>query len=240
MQRKFKLCKSIVTGFIFLLGCQTDSATGPKELLPIQTQKDIAPLPRHVCQAKLKKSPLPRVFTINTSNVGKKEDFKVIFNMLGFGIKEFSTHDLPEIQSSELAVAVHKASQFPSDYLVEDSSLSVEGADIGINVKWLLDHLPQYIGRKAELTALIATRIDNFVFVYRGSVPGKLVSPRGPLRPGFTINRFFQADGSSKTLAENPRLETNPRYLAIRAMKLGDFYHCTQELVHWDGPWQSN
>ena len=105
---------------------------------------------------------------LNTSNLGKFEEFKQLFAKYGYQLK--ATHeDVREADSDPLTVIVQKASQMDEHVLVEDTSLEVEGAAVGINVRWLLDHLPQFAGRKACWTVMLAYREGGKFMLSRGS-----------------------------------------------------------------------
>ena len=54
-----------------------------------------------------------------------------------------------EIVADPLSVVIHKASQLGEYVIVEDTSLDIEGEQVGINVKWMLDSLTNCIGKKA-------------------------------------------------------------------------------------------
>ena len=140
-----------------------------------------------------------KILRLNTSNRGKFEDFKQIFSKYNITLE--ATHiDLKEIEAEPIEVIAHKASQIEENILVEDTSLEIEGASIGINVRWLLDHLPNYTGCKAEWLTLLAVRSGKEILIYKGSVTGTIVRPRGT--EGFGFDPVFLPDGSTKTLAE--------------------------------------
>ena len=63
--------------------------------------------------------------------------------------------------------------------LIEDTSLDVEGADVGVNVRWLMDHMATYENRKATWRVLLAVLEGGKVQVYEGVTQGKLVKPQG-------------------------------------------------------------
>ena len=79
----------------------------------------------------------------------------------------------------------------PDYVIVEDTSLDIEGEDVGINVKWALNDLHQYIGKKATHITLLATRIGPEVLVFEGKVEGTIVEPKGNLGKGFGFDNIF-------------------------------------------------
>jgi XTP/dITP diphosphohydrolase len=177
----------------------------------------------------------PQHLAINTSNPGKLAEFQRLFAKYNVTLTS-TQHDLDEIDSDPIKVVAHKASQLGEFILVEDTSLDVEGASVGINVRWLLDHLNEYIGRKTTWTVLLAYRQGNEVFIYQGKISGSVVSPRG--NQGFGFDPFFLPDGSTKTLAEAKPDEVNARALAVEALVNGKCFTVTPAIHDWNGPWQ--
>ena len=129
-------------------------------------------------------------WTLNTSNPGKLQEFERLFNRHGIALAA-GKRDLPEIAADPVLVAVHKAAQVEEGVLVEDTSLEVEDAEIGIQVRSLLDRLEDYAGNKAVWRTLLAYRQGDLVYVYEGRVDGTIVHPRGGLRvrPGVPSRR---------------------------------------------------
>ena len=100
--------------------------------------------------------------------------------------------------------------------LIEDTSLDIEGASVGVNVRWLIDHLNDYIGRRALWTLLLAYRFGDEVIVYKGEVPGTIVSPQG--ESGFGFDPVFLPNGSDLTLAQSKPDEVNARAWGSRCL----------------------
>ena len=172
---------------------------------------------------------------LNTSNAGKFEEFRCLFAQHGSGL-EASHCDLDEIDADPIQVVAHKASQLAENTVVEDTSLDVEGASVGVNVRWLLDHLSEYEGRKAEWIVLLAFHQGNEVYIYKGSLKGTIVLPRG--EGGFGFDPVFLPDGAAKTLAESKPDTFNARAKAVEALIKGDLYTKHPLIKKWDGPWQ--
>jgi XTP/dITP diphosphohydrolase len=172
---------------------------------------------------------------LNTSNQGKLQEFQRLF--LQYGSSLVSTPiDIKEIVSDPLTVVVHKASQMEERILIEDTSLEVEGAEVGIQIRWLLDHLADYVGHKAHWTALLAYHSGNQVFVYRGVIHGTLVAPQGAA--GFGFDPVFKADGQQLTLAQSKPDEVNARALAVRALFENSPFAVRPVMSSWEGEWQ--
>ena len=82
---------------------------------------------------------------LNTSNPGKLLEFQRLFAKHNVHLDSTSI-DLKEVDSDPITVITHKASQLDEFTLTEDTSLAIEGAEVGVNVRWLLQHLQTYIG----------------------------------------------------------------------------------------------
>lgn len=174
---------------------------------------------------------------LNTSNLGKFEEFKRLFAKYGNTL-ETSHIDLEEIDAEPIKVVAHKASQLGENIIVEDTSLDIEGASVGVNIRWLLDHLTEYAGRKAEWTVLLAFRQDNQIYIYKGSVLGIIVPPRGTT--GFGFDPVFLPNGSTETLAESKPDLFNARAKAVKSLLKGDIWTKHPIIENWEGPWQKN
>ncbi len=177
----------------------------------------------------------PSIWKLNTSNQGKFVEFQRLFAAYGCTLVA-THHDLPEIAADPVSVVVHKAGQLGERTLVEDTSLEVEGADVGINVRWLLTHLDEFIGRKALWRVLLAYCQNGQIHVYQGEVHGALVPPRG--EKGFGFDPFFLPDGASHTLAENKFDQYNARALAVAALMQGKALAVRPFIEDWQGLWQ--
>ncbi len=179
------------------------------------------------------------VWGLNTSNPSKKKDFEDLFRRYGgIELKKITEVDLAEIDADPIKVVVHKASQLEEGVIVEDSSFDVEGAKIGVNVRWLIDNLKDLKGRKASLKTLIAFKVEKRVFVFEGKVNGCVVDPRGPVVKGFYINPYFQPEGRDKTLAEHADDDVNPRAIAVKKLLARNYLAADNEISSWEGDWQ--
>lgn len=180
--------------------------------------------------------PPPKVWKMNTSNGGKLLEFQKYFHLHGQQLQ--STHiDLKEIDADPLTVVVHKASQVEENVLVEDTSLEIEGADVGIRVRWLLEHLNDFVGRKALWKVLLAYRVDGQVRVYQGVTQGEIVFPKGS--GGFGFDPVFQPDGEVFTLAQSKPDSVNARVKAVEALFNNQLHQTHPAIVDWKGPWQT-
>lgn len=176
-----------------------------------------------------------KVWKLNTSNLNKFEEFKRLFAQYGDRLE--ATHiDLKEINADPLTVIAHKASKVDENVLVEDTVLDVEGTSVGIHVRWLLDHLADYVGRQAQWKVLLAYRQGNKVRVYKGSVTGQIVEPSGTSNFGF--DPIFLPDGASETLAESKPDEFNARAKAVEYLIQNKIWMTAPSIPEWEGPWQ--
>jgi XTP/dITP diphosphohydrolase len=172
---------------------------------------------------------------LNTSNQGKLREFERLFSLYGAQVQSTQI-DLPEIQADPMTVVVHKASQLGEGILIEDTSLDIEGADVGVNVRWLLDHLPEFEGRRAYWRVLLAYQKEGLVYVYEGTIRGTIVLPRG--EGGFGFDPVFLPDGCDQTLAQSKPDEVNARAKAVAALLTGKPVAKLSPIVDWNGSWQ--
>jgi inosine/xanthosine triphosphate pyrophosphatase family protein len=170
--------------------------------------------------------------SLNTSNAAKLREFQA----LGLGGLRISSLDLPEPDADPLTVIRSKATQAGPNVIVEDTSFDVEGADVGVNVKWMIDQIGVFAGRRATFRVLIGIYRDGRVEVYEGSVSGVLVAPRGT---GMGFDPIFQPDGAEHTLAEAKPPEFNARAIAVSRFKDQKPAWVLDPLPDWPGPWQN-
>ncbi len=174
-------------------------------------------------------------FALNTSNTGKLHEFQRLFAKHGMELKA-SRIDLKEIKADPIAVVVHKASQVGDHVIVDDSSLDIEGAEVGIEVKNVLHHLPQYSGRKALWRVFLAYQEKGWVFVFEGKTEGQIVPPRG--KEGFGFDPIFLPAGAEMTLAQAKPDAVNARAKAVDALIAENSLAKMRPIADWKGPWQ--
>lgn len=176
------------------------------------------------------------MWKLNTSNLGKFEEFKRLFAKHGSSLE--ATHiDLAEIEADPISVVAQKASQLGENIIVEDTSLDIEGASVGVNIRWLLDHLSEYAGRRAVWTVLLAYRQGNEVLIYKGIIHGTIVKPRGS--SGFGFDPVFLPNGATETLAESKPDQYNARAKAVESLVNGNIWKKHPTIEKWEGPWQN-
>ena len=133
-------------------------------------------------------------------------------------------------------MVAHKAGRMDEHVLVEDTSLVIEGANIGVNVRWLIDRLPEYVGKKAVWEVLLAFRKGDQVYIYEGAVPGCIVAPRG--KDEFGFDPVFMPEGAEKTLAEDKPNHYNARALAVQSLMNNKIFKIVPVINEWEGLWQ--
>lgn len=177
------------------------------------------------------------LWKLNTSNPGKLAEFRRLFSQYGCTL-EATEVDLAEIDATAIEVIAHKASQLDENVLVEDTALFIQGAEVGIQVRWLLDHLSQYVGRDALWQVLLAQRKSDQIDIYQGLVEGSIVLPQGS--QGFGFDPIFLPKGARATLAESKPDACNARAKAVQALIEGKRWMTHALIKEWKGDWQNN
>jgi XTP/dITP diphosphohydrolase len=153
---------------------------------------------------------------INTANPGKRAEYERLFRKNADMLDRdkpliFTSLEIDEIDADPISVVVHKASMVGSGVLVDDTSLDVEGAKVGIHVKWLKDTLVDYLGKKATMRVLLAYREGDQVYVYAGETLGHIATPVAKSNKAFGFDPVFMPDGANKTFAEDKPDTLHPR-----------------------------
>jgi len=174
---------------------------------------------------------------MNTSNPGKSSEYKDLLLREGITLS-ITKIDQDEIDADPLSVLVHKASQIGERILVDDTSLDVEGENVGVNLRWVIEDIPSYAGKKAVWRVLLGYREDNRVFVYSGEVKGTIVHPNFENDP--TLEALFLPDDSDFTLNLDKPDALNPRALAIDAFINDEPVAVLPIMDSWNGPWQNH
>lgn len=137
-------------------------------------------------------------YTLVTSNQNKLNEF----NRLGLTDLTIERgRDLQEVESDELNVILYKALEAGAMRIVEDTSLDIEDAEIGTNVRWMLDNITEFAGRKAVWSVLLGKNTGTQIEVYQGTIEGYIVN-RPITEDTFGFDSHFMPNGSNHTLAE--------------------------------------
>lgn len=170
------------------------------------------------------------MWQVNTSNPNKLAEFE---KYLG-EVKSIS-QDIKEPDSDPLTVIQYKASQF-ENVIVDDVALDIEGEDIGVNIKWYLDNLDQFIGKRASFCCYLGIHRDNQIKIFKGECKGSIVSQRGT---SFGFNNFFLPDGEKLTFGELIPDHINPRKIALDHLLNNKPIEQRELLKHWSGAFQN-
>lgn len=178
-------------------------------------------------------------WVLNTSNPKKLEELCRLFSQYGIFLN-ITSINLKEIDADPLTVAIHKASQVHDHVLIEDTSLEVEGIDIGVNLRskfeYFVQHIEQYAGKKATWTVLLAYKEKELVYLYRGSVTGTFVL----IQKENNFSFDFLPDGGQKTYTEDEPERFNARALAVKAFVEQKPIAIRPPILEWQGPWQTD
>lgn len=192
------------------------------------------------CMKSYSKSTLTIPHKLNTSNPGKLTEFKQLFKIHNHELNN-TDFDLAEVNSDPLTVIAQKASavnEGQGGILVEDTSLDIEGEDVGVNIRWLLSNLEQFEGKRATWSVMLAFREGDVIFVSNGVLEGTIVTKRGS--EGFGFDPYFLPKGADKTLAENKPISLNARAFAVNALMNKEFIAILPAIDNWEGSWQTD
>ena len=166
----------------------------------------------------------------------------------GLNLKTKSIPDLKEVNGTELDVITYKVLELNEEnVLVEDSTLTVENANIGVNTKWLLEELqtnPDFEGRKASWFVYIGFLHENQVYICFSEIKGH-ISLKSLNNEAFGFDSVFIPNGSEDTLHELKKkgLKDNfsPRKQAILKIinKSYDFVKKVDTIPQWKGQYQN-
>lgn len=176
-----------------------------------------------------------------TSNENKLNEYNSFSNTGKLQI--LKGKDLPEVESPDpLTVILYKSILAGNETIVEDTSFVVDGADVGTNVRWLLDSISQHEGAKAEWIVKLAVNINEQVHVYDGRIKGTIHS--GNVNEGFGFDPIFIPDGESKTLhalsKEGRKDDFSARKIAFNNMLLNKepIVYKIKDMPEWKGKYQ--
>jgi guanylate kinase/inosine/xanthosine triphosphate pyrophosphatase family protein len=177
--------------------------------------------------------------TIGTGSPKKVAEYKAL---LGEGYTYDDQYDLPEVVGDPKTVIIHKAALaykvWGKPVIVEDTTLHIEGMSLedASNIKWMVDDLPDHVGKKAVERVSIAYADGTNVYAYVGRTDGKLVTRRGT--KGFAHDFYFMPKGSTKTYAEEKKISSRTKAIEKFVADKPDFAVDMPE--DWTGAWQEN
>ena len=152
---------------------------------------------------------LPK-FTLVTSNKRKIREYREFLPDLR--IEEGK--DLPEVESDDITVAIYKGIDNGPFTISEDTSLEIEGEEIGVNLKWFKSKIPTFVGKKAYWKVLLAKNDGEYIKIYEGLVKGEIIASEDIS----SFDHYFSVDGYDKTLGELKATDIEPALYSARAM----------------------
>ena len=125
-----------------------------------------------------------------------------------------------------------------SSVIVEDTTLHIEGMSLedASNIKWMVDDLPDHVGKKAIERVSIGYADGVNVYAYVGRTNGKLVTRRGT--KGFAHDFYFMPKGSTKTYAEEKKVSSRTKAIKKFVADKPDFV--VEMPKDWTGAWQED
>ena len=152
---------------------------------------------------------LPK-FTLVTSNKRKIREYREFLPDLR--IEEGK--DLPEVESDDITVALYKGIDNGPFTISEDTSLEIEGEEIGVNLKWFKSKIPTFVGKKAYWKVLLAKNDGEYIKIYEGFIKGEIIVSEDTS----SFDHYFSVDGYDKTLGELKATDIEPALYSARAM----------------------
>ncbi len=174
------------------------------------------------------------MWKVNTTNPRKQEEFLRFFNNNVL----FTNDAIREIDHPDpYLVLRHKVTQQKEDHvIVDDTTLDVENANFGVNIKTLIPKLHDHYGARARFRVLLGFREKGKVHIYEGLVYGRICPPRGNTAFGF--NSMFLPDGENQTLGEVTPDRVNPRAIAVKKLLNRSEVQISDLVNSWHGNYQ--
>jgi inosine/xanthosine triphosphate pyrophosphatase family protein len=186
-----------------------------------------------------------------TSNTKKAEDF----TNYGLGVKQFEK-DIPEVLDKDVEIVVlHKARDTGlTNIVVEDTSLSVDGADfLGTEIKHVYQEIEDnesFNNHKTIWAVSLCMKRNETYYISTGKLEGILKYPA--LDVGYHFDRIFAIPDNNgqhiqfELLSKEKKLEVGPRFQALRkltnAIKNNDYSDLLviheKDIKDWTGKYQ--
>jgi len=185
-----------------------------------------------------------------TGNQNKRDEFMKLINNLNFIIPK----DTLEIESQdEVLVAIHKMKDIISDikidsntlYFIEDTSLRIEGEEVGTNIKHLMNNISNYVGKKANWIVTIAVSDGIDIKIYQGSLEGN-ISNKDLGNSGFAFDKYFipfENNPNEFTISELMDLKISKDFYSARFNAVEKFLknkYITKIKISEIKPWNGN
>lgn len=179
--------------------------------------------------------------TYVSSNIKKIEEYK----SLGFDLIYKSIPDLKEVLSSDIDVITYKTLAVPDLHIIEDTSLNVEGLNIGVNIKFLINQLKtdkSLNNKKLQWKVLLGIKENNKINIAEGIIEGYLNN--NVLNPNaFAFDDIFYINNQSlhDLKNQNPK-KYNARFLAMSNLMNKKFILSLEikDIPEWKGKYQND
>lgn len=176
-----------------------------------------------------------------TSNVNKLNEYR---QMKIEGLTVRPGLDLKEVDADAKTVITYKAFSAGAGMIVEDTSLFIDGADVGTNIRWNMDRLDEFIGRKALFEVWIGVNLGKAILLFRGQLQGEICTAPATSEPVFDFDNNFMPNGERRTLHQlaivGEKHKYSPRKHAIYKMRDGAFDDIVEvsAIKEWIGSYQ--
>jgi inosine/xanthosine triphosphate pyrophosphatase family protein len=180
-------------------------------------------------------------FRIVTSNERKLLEFR----RYGLPIAAEAGADLPEVAGTPIEVILHKSLAAGIGRIVEDTSLDIEGAEVGCNIRWMIDRIGDFAGRPALWRVFLGANTGNEVRVFSGEVQGVIVDRRPVAADAFSFDPFFIPTGGERTLYDLEKIglkdTVSARRIAAAALIADQPRHvfAVRDIARWTGAYQN-
>lgn len=173
-----------------------------------------------------------------TSNPNKLAEFK------GFGLdlEAFDGADLREVQGTIDEVILHKAKDAGAGLVVEDTILEINGEEV-VDIRWRIAQLSDKVGTPANWIVSLGYNTGTHIRVYRGVIPGILISGVASVN-SFGFDPFFVPAGQDRTLEVLAQLGLKGNYSArkraVEAMLTDKpvLVMALSDIADWGGAYQ--
>lgn len=175
--------------------------------------------------------------------VSSNENKLIEFRRFGLDNIEIEKgRDIDEVQAEPETVILYKAIAAGKNRIVEDTSLVVEGEDVGVNVRWMLKYLRALAGRKATWRVFLGLNDGKFVHLCKADIEGVLVEAEE--LSGFGFDSIFKPDGSEYTLYEleqkGQKDDFSARKRAVKELLANNTVYSVsiKDVPEWNGLYQ--
>lgn len=178
-----------------------------------------------------------------TSNMNKIKEYR------RFGLSNLTCElgkDLKEIDADDITVVLYKSKDAGEGNIVEDTSLHIEGENCGINIRWLLNDIYKFEGKKAIWKVLLGLNHDSCIYIFEGVILGTIINKENYNQDAFGFDDYFIPDGESITLYDLEQMDEKDLFSArklaalnllnnqyVRKVKISD-------LPEWTGNYQNS